>query len=117
MPSSLAELAEQYERESHSPWISARRSRQLRHTAALMRRMVCNREAADPTRLTITWSMLVDIPARWCRQHGYRTVTGHGGYVIQRGSEQPVVTKPGDTLIWDGNEITVRNEKNAARLL
>ncbi|HEY6114652.1 MAG TPA: hypothetical protein VI172_01725 [Candidatus Dormibacteraeota bacterium] len=107
MNGTLLDLAEAYEREAHGIWTSRRDRWALRDSAALFRRMVCNRQAADPERLKLTMSMLLDIPERWCRQHGYRAVIGHGGCTIQRGDEQPITARVGDTLHWDGRQITV----------
>jgi len=104
----LLDLADVYEREARSAWASQRERRALRDSAALFRRMVCNRQAADPERLKLTMSMLLDIPERWCRQHGYRAVIGHGGCTVQRGDEQPIIARVGDTLRWDGQQITVQ---------
>jgi hypothetical protein len=103
----LLDLADVYEREARSAWAPLRERRARRDTAALFRRMVCNRQAADPERLKLTMSMLLDIPERWCRQHGYRAVTGYGGCTVQQGDEQPIIARVGDTLHWDGRQITV----------
>ncbi len=108
MANTLLDLAEAYERKAHSMWTPQRTRWALRDSANLFRRMVCNREAADPARLAITWSMLLDVPERWCRQHGYKAVAGHGGYVIQRDSETPIIVAPGDTLAWDGGRLPVQ---------
>jgi hypothetical protein len=106
----LLDLAQDYESEAAGlrPWRRDRRA--LLTTARLFRRMVCNREAADPNRITITWTMLIDIPQRWCRQHGYDAVAGPDGYVIQRGHEVAITAGPGDTLHWDGERIVVAAE-------
>lgn len=109
MSGSLLSVALEYEREAGGLWVSQRQRWALRDQANLLRRMVCNREAADPARLTITWTMHIDIPERWCRQHGYRAVAGHGGYVIQRDGEAAILAGIGDTLQWDGERITVEN--------
>jgi hypothetical protein len=102
----LLALAATYEREASNAlrW-QTREDR--RRTAALFRHMVCNRAAADPTRITLTMSMLLDIPDRWCRQHGYRAVAGAGGWVVQRDAEPTILAAVGDTLLWDGEQITV----------
>ncbi|CAL9665044.1 hypothetical protein SUDANB1_07168 [Streptomyces sp. enrichment culture] len=105
----LYQVADDYEREARSLWTSQRTRWALRDSASLFRRMVCNRQAVDPTRLTITWTMLIDIPERWCRQHGYRAVAGQGGYVIQRDGEPVIVAGIGDTLEWDGQRLAVQN--------
>lgn len=107
MSETLLDLAREYESQAGSLWTSQRRRWALQESAKLFRRMVCNRVAADPARLTITWSMLIDIPERWCRQHGYRAVAGHGGYVIQREGEPAIIAGPGDTLRWDGRRLVV----------
>lgn len=107
MSGTLLELAHAYDREADGWWTSQRQRWALRDTAALLRRMVCNRDAVDPARITITMAMLIDIPERWCRQHGYRAVAAHGGYVIQRDEEPAIIAGIGDTLLWDGQRITV----------
>ena len=107
MSDTLLDLAQEYDRQALGLWTTQRARWALQDSAKLFRRMVCNRAAANPARLTITWSMLIDIPERWCRQHGYRAVAGHGGYIIQRDREQPIIAGPGDTLRWDGRELTV----------
>jgi hypothetical protein len=107
----LLDLAQDYESEAVGLWIWQRDRWALRETARLFRRMVCNREAADPNRITITWTMLIDIPQRWCRQHGYRAIAGPGGYFIQRGSEPAIVAGPGDTLLWDGERLSVEEAR------
>jgi hypothetical protein len=105
----LLDLADACEREARSMWTSQRDRWRLRDSAALFRRMVCNRRAADPTRLKLDLSMLLDVVERWCRQHGYRTVVGHGGWVIQRDGEPAIVAGFGDTLLWDGERVTVED--------
>ncbi|MFG3046252.1 hypothetical protein ACGFZR_15150 [Streptomyces sp. NPDC048241] len=70
--------------------------------------MVCNRAAINPARLHITWSMLIDIPDRWCRQHGYRAAAAIGGYIIQREGEPTILAALGDTLLWDGRQVNVQ---------
>ncbi|MFJ5644057.1 hypothetical protein [Streptomyces sp. NPDC093223] len=106
MSETLRSLADLYDREAHGA-LSQRKRWALRDSASLFRRMVGNRAAADPTQLTINLSLLLDIPERWCRQHGYRAVAGHGGYVIQRDGEPAIVGGVGDTLRWDGERLTV----------
>jgi len=105
----LLNLARAYEREAGSLWTSQRDRRSLRDTAALFRRMVCNRAAADPAELKLSLAMLFDVVERWSRQHGYRTVVGHGGFILQRGNEPAVVAGHSDTLLWDGERLTVRD--------
>lgn len=107
MSARLLDLAQDCDREAASLWTSQRRRWALQDSANLYRRMVCNRAAADPERLKLTLSMLIDIPERWCRQHGYRAVAGRGGYVIQRGDEPPIVAGIGSTLRWDGQRISI----------
>ena len=107
MSGTLLDLAQEYDREA-SRAVRWQTREDCRRAAALLRRMVCNREAADPTRITITMSMLIDIPERWCRQHGYRAVAGHSGYVIQRDGEPAIIAGVGDTLLWDGERIIVQ---------
>jgi hypothetical protein len=107
----LLNLADAYEREANGMWISQRDRRALRDSASLFRRMVCNRRAADPARLKLDLAMLLDVAERWCRQHGYKTVVGHGGWVIQREPASPIVARFGGTLIWDGERIFVQEEQ------
>ncbi|MFF8589961.1 hypothetical protein ACF061_00735 [Streptomyces sp. NPDC015220] len=107
MSDTLLGLAADYDRRaSRCLWQQTRDD--CRNTSSLFRRMVCNRQAADPAQLTITMSTLLDIPDRWCRQHGYRAIAGIGGFVIQRDDETPLVAGIGDTLAWDGRALTVR---------
>ncbi|MGW1966200.1 hypothetical protein ACWCPD_38785 [Streptomyces sp. NPDC001935] len=110
MSGTLFDLAQDYESEAAGLWPWQRGRRALRATAQMFRRMVCNREAADPNRITITWSMLIDIPQRWCQQHGYVAVPGPEGYVIRRGDEEVIVAGPGDTLLWDGERIVAAGD-------
>lgn len=107
MSITLLNLADAYEREACSMWTSDRDRRALRNSASLLRRMVCNRKAADPGRLKLDLAMLIDVAERWCRQHGYKTVVGHGGWVIQRDGEPVIVASFGDALRWDGERLTV----------
>ncbi|MEV6193058.1 hypothetical protein AB0M19_11725 [Streptomyces sp. NPDC051920] len=108
MSGTLFDLAQDYESEAAGLWPWQRDRRAFQETARLFRRMVCNREAVDPGQITINWTTIIDIPQRWCRQHGYLAVAGSWGYVIQRGDEPPIVAGPGDTLVWDGQRLTVR---------
>lgn len=106
MNGTLLDLAAAYDREASNAlrW----QTRDDRHrTADLLRRMVDNRAATDPTRLKLTMTMPIDIPDRWCSQHGYRAIVGIGGCTLQRGSEPTIVASIGDTLLWDGERITV----------
>lgn len=105
--STLIDLAADYDRRA-AHCVRGQTRDDCRATAALLRRMVCNRQAVDPAQLTITMSTLLDIPDRWCRQHGYRAIAGIGGFVIQRDGETPLVARIGDTLSWDGHTLTVR---------
>jgi hypothetical protein len=66
---------------------------------------------ADPSRFTVDWDTRVDLPERWARQHGYRAVGAFGGYIIQRGTEPPIVVTPGSTLLWDGQNITIQEAR------
>lgn len=109
MTGALLDLARDCEREAASLWTSQRRRWALRDSANLYRRMVCNRAAADPQRLKLSLSMLIDIPERWCLQHDYRAVAGRGGYVIQRGDEPPIIAWIGSTLHWDGWQLVVED--------
>ncbi|MEU6543905.1 hypothetical protein [Streptomyces sp. NPDC046859] len=107
MSTTLLNLADAYESEARRMWISQRDRWALRDSASLFRRMVCNRKTADPSKLELDLSMLLDVAERWCRQHGYRAVVGHGGYILQRGDEPAIVARFGDTLLWNGQRITV----------
>lgn len=109
MSKTLANLADEYEREAGRFLTSQQDRWALRDTAALLRRMICNRRAADPDRLKLDLAMLLDVAERWCRQHGYKTVVGHGGWVIQRDGEPAIVASFGDALRWDGERLTVEN--------
>ncbi|WP_345624513.1 hypothetical protein [Streptomyces ziwulingensis] len=100
-------MADTYEKEADRFRTPQRSRWAMRDTAALFRRMACNRAAANPTRLTITLSLLIDVTQRWCQQHGYRAVAGMGGMTLQRGDEPVVVAGVDDTLLWDGERITV----------
>lgn len=107
MSITLLNLADAYEREARSMWTSDRDRWALRDSADLFRRMACNQRAADPTRLRLDLAMLLDVVERWCRQHGYRCVVGHGGFVLQRNDEPAIVAGHSDTLRWDGQRISV----------
>ncbi|MDQ0791991.1 hypothetical protein [Streptomyces sp. B1I3] len=107
MSGTLLDLAATYDREASSASRWQTRD-ERRRNASLFRRMICNRQAADPAQITITMTMLIDIPDRWCRQHGYRAVAGMGGYVIQRDDEAAILATVGDTLLWDGERIGVQ---------
>ncbi|HEX5568240.1 MAG TPA: hypothetical protein VFY14_15165 [Streptomyces sp.] len=107
MSGTLIDLARTYEEKAHRFRTSQRTRWALQGTADLFRRMTCNRAAADPARLTLTMSMLLDIPDRWCRQHGYRAVAGVGGWVVQRDGEPAILARVGETLLWDGERISV----------
>lgn len=107
MSVTLLNLADAYEREAGSIWTSQRTRWALRDTAALFRRMVCNRAAADPEQLTLHLWMLIDVTQRWCQQHGYRAVAGMGGLTLQRGDDPVLVAGYGDTLHWDGERLRV----------
>ena len=109
MSITLLSLADAYEREARGMWTSQRDRWALRDSAALFRRMACNRRAADPTRLKLDLALLLDVAERWCRQHGYKTVVGHGGWVIQRAPASPIVASFGDTLIWDGEHLRIED--------
>lgn len=104
----ILDLAQDYEREVGSLRTSQRRRWALQESANLFRRMVCNREAAHPAKLKLSLALLLDVAERWCRQHGYQAVAGHGGWVIQRGNEPALIAAFGDTLLWDGQELRVQ---------
>jgi hypothetical protein len=102
----LREAAREYEREADRAFTS-RRTRQLRDMAASLRHMVSNRAGVDPDRLTLTLDVRLDIPARWCRSHGYKASLGAGGLTFQRDGEPAQVAAIGNTLHWDGQQIRV----------
>ncbi|MEW2300263.1 DUF6221 family protein [Streptomyces sp. NPDC006655] len=79
-------------------------------SAALFRRMVGNRAATDPNRLNLVGMLPLDAPGRWCERHGYRCTVSNGsiGVMAQRSDEPPVVARLGDTLVWNGEKITVQ---------
>ncbi|MBQ1164049.1 hypothetical protein KBZ21_39275, partial [Streptomyces sp. A73] len=60
-------------------------------TAELFRRMLSNRDAANPSRMTLRYRTHLDVVLRWCRQHGYRATAGAGGFTLQRGDEPALV--------------------------
>lgn len=103
--SDLRALAAEYDRQWRSPWISGQRRRELSREADCLRRIACNREAADSSRLHINGAQLIDITIRWCRNHGYRCVGGTNGLTLQRGDEPVIVVAIGCTLLWDGERI------------
>lgn len=108
----LAQLATWHERQADPlarPFRRAAEIREHQQTAALFRRMIGNRAAADPKRLTLVGTLPLDAPGRWCEHHGYRCIAAWGaaGVIAQRGSEVPIVARLGDTLLWDGEQITV----------
>ncbi len=102
----LREVAGQYEAEAARAF-RLRRARHLRDMAASLRYMADNRAGAHPGKLTLTLGIRLDIPARWCRSHGYNSSLGAGGLTFQRDDEPAQVAEIGDTLCWDGQTITV----------
>jgi hypothetical protein len=102
----LYDVARQYDDEAHRALRLSTRW-QLRATAELFRRMISNRDAADPSRMTIHYRTHVDVTQRWCSEHGYRAVAGIGGLTLQRDNEPALVARPEDTLHWDGERISV----------
>lgn len=115
MTGSLLDVAKEYEREADKLWTAQQARWALRDTAALFRRMVSNRAAADPTKLKLSLALPLDIPHRWCRRHGYRAVAGADGLVVQRNGEPALVAAVGDTLLWDGERLTVQTRVEAGR--
>lgn len=114
----LAELAAWHEQQADpltrpQPRVAALLEHQ--QSANFLRRVIGNRAIADPNRLTLIGALAPDGPALWCERHGYRCISSWGavGVIAQRGSELPVAASLGDTLVWDGERITV---ENAARL-
>ncbi|MEV6296260.1 hypothetical protein AB0M41_38895 [Streptomyces sp. NPDC051896] len=116
----LAQLADWHERQGDP---SARPLRRMAvisehvESAALFRRMLGKRAAADPKRLTLVGSLPLDAPSRWCERHGYRLLTTWAavGVIAQRGDETPIVARLGDTLLWDGERITVLERTSPSR--
>ncbi|MFE0088742.1 hypothetical protein [Streptomyces sp. NPDC059016] len=104
--SHLTDVANTYEREARRS-VSGTKARHLRDTAAGLRYMVGNREAADPTSLRLHMALRLDLPVGWCRRHGYQVAIGYGGLTFQRGDEPAQVASSGDILRWDGRQITV----------
>ncbi|MFK0182339.1 hypothetical protein ACIQVR_41015 [Streptomyces xanthochromogenes] len=102
----LAEVADAYEREAYVAIRHAVQDR-LRRQARCLRRMVANRDAADPTTLRLHHALTLDVPGRWCRRHGYRASFGYDGLTLQREGEPVIVASVGNTLHWDGHRITV----------
>jgi hypothetical protein len=102
----LAELAAEYEHQARRAAGYEKRDR-LQRDARLLRSMVANRYAMDPAQLRLHMDMPLDLPVRWCRQHGYRTSLGYGGLTLQRDDEPALVASSGDVLHWDGTRITV----------
>ena len=103
----LLKVARQYEREAHRPFTPRRLREARQQDAALLRRMVSNREAAHPDRLNPARAALFDVIERWCRERGYRCSFGIHGMTVQRGTEPPITVGFYDTLAWDGHNITV----------
>jgi hypothetical protein len=106
-PSGLLDLAEALEGEALGAFTSKRRTDACRQDAALLRRMVSNREAANHDRLNLLKAGLFDVIERWCRERGYRCSFGTRGLTIQRGDEPAIAAGLYDTLAWDGRAITV----------
>lgn len=106
MNRTLLDLAADYDREATDA-IRWQTRHDRRDTAGLLRRMIGNRAAANSDRLTTSLATLLDIPGRWARQHGYRTVVAFPGWVVQRGDETALVVQPGDTIRWDGQKLRV----------
>lgn len=106
--SDLREVAREYEREANRAF-SARKARRLRDMAASLRYLASNRAGADPTTLHLRLDTRLDIPDRWCRRHGYKASLGAGGLTFQRDGEPAQVASVGDTLHWDGQNISVES--------
>ncbi|MFE9337726.1 hypothetical protein [Streptomyces sp. NPDC007063] len=105
----LAELAAEYETESQRAIRTDTRAT-AHNTAELFRRMLSNRDAANPNRITIRYRTHLDVVLRWCRQHGYRATAAVGGFTLQRGHEPALVAQPDQTLVWDGQRITIEEQ-------
>lgn len=106
----LLDVARQYEREGSGAFTPRHRREARQRDAALLRRMVANREAAHPDRLNPARAGLFDVIERWCRDRGYRCSFGLQGMTIQRGTEPPITVGFHDTLAWDGHHLTVAEE-------
>ncbi|MEU5772699.1 hypothetical protein ABZ819_05260 [Streptomyces venezuelae] len=106
MSQTLLDVVHDYERQA-SRAVRWETREDARRTANYLRRMLGNREAVDPTRFELRLSTLIDLPVTWCERHGYRAVAGLEGYVIQRGDEPTIIAKVGNTLLWDGQRITL----------
>ena len=107
MATTLRDVARQYERESMRGLPNRARRERLTREAALLNRIAANREAADPTRLNIGRTGILDVIDRWCRQHDYRCTAGINGVTVQRGTEPAIVAGTFDTLVWDGDRISI----------
>jgi hypothetical protein len=109
----LEELAAWHMRQADPLAHPQRRAAELgghQEFAYFLRRMIGNRAIADPSRLTLAGALEADGPGLWCERHGYRCISswGSSSVMAQRGSEPPVAATSGDTLVWDGEQITVR---------
>jgi hypothetical protein len=82
--------------------------------AAFYRRMLSDRAAMDPDRLTLSHDLILDVPAVWCFRHGYRATITMNGVIAQRGGETPLVAQAGDTLSWDGERLAVHERSDRA---
>ncbi|MFC7266739.1 hypothetical protein [Streptomyces lutosisoli] len=110
----LAELASWHEQQADPLARPQRRVAVLlehQESAVLLRRMIGNRALVDPNRLTLAGPLPLEAPGLWCERHGYRCISSRGavGVIAQRGSELPVAATLGDTLVWDGKQITVKD--------
>ncbi|MFE5137059.1 hypothetical protein ACFRDV_05190 [Streptomyces fagopyri] len=106
--SDLREVAFEYEYEAMRT-LGRRKSRHLRAMAASLRHIAGNRAGADPTALQLRPDIRLDVPERWCRQHGYQAGFGTDGFTIQRDGEPARLARLGDTLRWDGRRIHIES--------
>ncbi|MFG3585162.1 hypothetical protein [Streptomyces sp. NPDC047990] len=109
----LADLAEWHMRQADPLAHPRRRAAELAEhqaSADFLRSLIGNRAIADPTRLTLAGDLGIDGPGLWCERHGYRCISSAGAISVmaQRGDDAPVAAVRGDTLMWDGERITVR---------
>ncbi|WP_458089469.1 hypothetical protein [Streptomyces malaysiensis] len=109
----LAEVAEQYQKEANKVYRPTPAGRRAEQMAAFLRRAVANRAGIDPARHKLTFDGNPRVSVAWAQRHGYRALVTPGGIgtgaglMLQRDNEPPVIAQIGDTLTWDGERIAV----------
>lgn len=109
----LAEVAEQYQKEAIKARTYTPAGHQAEQMAAFLRRAVANRDGVDPTRHLLTLAGDPRVSVEWVRRHDYRALVTPGGpgagagIMLQRDDEPPLLAQIGDTLRWDGERITI----------